>query len=297
MFRFLPTCGHGLCIGCSEQTFTNRNCAICRQPKGPQECIQIFLTFCEAETTPVQKAHTVAENLAKIGSETMPHSVQKAGQKIRRVVRDLESEDQDVARELLDAAKNLDERIYPLFLELELANDQIAALIAQREELRRQLKVAESREDELTHLRRSFANAQDIFQQTKALLKQAKDDVSEEHAHSARLARTVQRHLSELSLKEEENEKLRAKLTRRDNRISLLEKKLKLLSRTPKPLISKPVGANDPDESLQIDNSVEGIRVARKSNDWLEPERPGVIRKNMSRKVLKRIQPGHDVEL
>ncbi|KAJ6500740.1 hypothetical protein C8R45DRAFT_819731, partial [Mycena sanguinolenta] len=229
--------GHGLCIGCTEQTSKNRNCVICRQPKGPHECIQIFLTFCEAETTSVQKAHTVVYNLGKIGPDSVPRSVQKAGKKIRRVVRDIEPEDQDVARELLDAAKNLDERIYPLFLELDLANDRIAALTAQIEELQQQLKVAESQRDEIMHL---------------PLLKEAKDEVSKERAQSARLARTVQRHLSELGSKEEENETLRGKLARRDNRISLLEKKLKLLSRTPKH--PKP---DDPDESLQIANSAE----------------------------------------
>ncbi|KAF8191628.1 hypothetical protein K438DRAFT_1830843 [Mycena galopus ATCC 62051] len=296
MFRFLPTCGHGLCIGCSENTLAKRNCAICRQPKGSKEPMQIFLTFCEAET----KAQTVLQNLGRIGPDSLPVSVQKAGKKIRRVVRDIDP-DEDVARELLDAAKNLDERIYPLFLELDLANDKIATLTSQIEELRRQLKVAESREDDITHLRRSLADAQDVSKQANALLKKAKDGALKEREQSSRLSRTVQRQLSDLSSKEAENEVLRAKLTRRDNRISLLEKKLKLLSRTQKhPNLKPDVASNDPDESLQIDNSAEGIRVTRKSNDWLEPERPGIVRKNPNPsrlKLLKRIQPGQDVEL
>ncbi|KAJ7891334.1 hypothetical protein B0H14DRAFT_1072844 [Mycena olivaceomarginata] len=297
MFRFLPTCGHGLCIVCSEKTRTKRNCVICRHPKGSQESVQIFLTFAETETNPVQKAHTVIENLARIGPESMPLSVQKAGRKIRRVLRDIEPGDEDVARELLDAAKNLDERVYPLFLELDLANDKIAALTGQIEELRRQLRVAESREDEITRLRQSLADDQNACKQAVAKLRQTKEAVLKEREQSSRLSRTVERQLSELSSKDGENEVLRGKLTRRDNRISLLEKKLKILSRTSKhPNLKPDVGANDPDESLQIDNSAEGIRVARKSNDWVER-----IRKNPKPpqlKVLKRIQPGQlDIEL
>ncbi|KAF7353829.1 Proteophosphoglycan ppg4 [Mycena venus] len=285
MFRFLPTCGHGLCIVCSEKTLTKRNCVICRHPKGSQESVQIFLTFAEADSNrPVDKARVVVENLAKIGPDSMPLSVQKAGRKIRHVLRDIEPGD-DIARELLDAAKNLDERIYPLFLEFDLANDKIASLTAQIEELRQRLKVAESREDEIKRLRRSLADANDKSNQAVALAKEVKAAVLKQQGENARLSRTVQRQLSELSSKEEDNEVLRAKLTRRDNRISLLEKKLKILSRKTRHLDPTPdVGAidNDPDESLQIENSAEGIRVPRKSTDWLpvEPERPvgGVIR-------------------
>ncbi|KAJ6551360.1 hypothetical protein B0H19DRAFT_1157341 [Mycena capillaripes] len=307
MFRFLPTCGkppavdlilsltkhawftgHGLCIVCSEKTHTKRNCVICRHPKGSQDSVQIFLTF--AETSPTDKARSVAENLSRIGPDSMPISVQKAGKKIRRALRDIEPED-EVARELLDAARNLDERIYPLFVELDLANTQVAALTAEIEELRQQLQVAASREEETRQLRRSLAEAKNHYNAAIALAKETQDAVLKKQDDNSRLSRTIQRQLSDMSKKEEEKDLLRAKLSRRDNRISLLEKKLKLLSRTvkhPKP------DTNDPDESLQIDNSAEGIRIPRKSTDWVEPAR--VIRKNPSR-VLKRIQPLPDIEL
>ncbi|KAJ7684398.1 hypothetical protein DFH06DRAFT_6138 [Mycena polygramma] len=283
MFRFLPTCGHGLCIVCSEKTATKRNCVICRHPKGSQDSVQIFLTF--AETTYEDKARSVVENLARIGPDSMPISVQKAGRKIRRVLRDIEPED-EVARELLDAAKNLDERIYPLFLELDLANDKIAMLNAEIQELRQQLTVAASREQEMKQLRRSLAEARTEHKTAVAAVRETKELVLKERGDNARLSRAVQRQLSEITSKDGENDLLRAKLSRRDNRISLLEKKLKILSRT-RP--TKP-DANDPDDSLQIDNSAEGIRIARKSTDWLEPR---VVRN----RVLKRIQPFPDIEL
>ncbi|KAJ6606171.1 hypothetical protein DFH09DRAFT_1269233 [Mycena vulgaris] len=240
MFRFLPACGHGLCIACSQKTHSKPKCAICRHPKGFQEPIQIFLTF--AASNPADKAHAVVENLARIGAESMPISVQKAGRKIRHAMRDLDPGD-EVARDLLAAAKNLDERIYPLFLELDLANDRIAALIAQIEELRQQLKVAESREDEMKRLRRTLAEANSDYRTALSVADKTKDAALKERAENSKLSRTVQRQLSEMSAKDEQNTVLRAKLTRRDNRISLLEKKLKLLSRTvkhPKP------EANDP---------------------------------------------------
>lgn len=228
------TAGHGLCIVCSEKTLEKRNCAICRHPKGLQQPVQIYLTF--AEPNPVDKAHSVIDNLMRIGPESMPISVQKAGRKIRHVMRDIDPED-DVAvrlpsfaspksnnkhrpqRELLEAAKNLDERIFPLFTELDLANDKVASLTAQIEDLRRQLKAAESKDDEIKQLRRSLAESRTETRSALTMAQKNKDVALKEQAEHARLSRTVQRQLSELSTKEEENTLLRAKLTRRDNRV------------------------------------------------------------------------------
>ncbi|KAJ7700824.1 hypothetical protein B0H17DRAFT_212645 [Mycena rosella] len=255
MFRFLPSCGHGLCIVCSEKTVSKPKCVICRHPKGSQESIQIFLTF--GESSPADKAHAVVDNLARIGTDSMPISVQKAGRKIRHAMRDIEPGD-DVARELLDAAKNLDERIYPLFLELDLANDKILALTTEIEVLRQQLRAAEAREDEIKRLRRSVAKANNDYKAALSVAEKTKDVALKERAESARLGHAVQRQLSELSAKDEQITVLRAKLTRRENRVSLLEKKLKVVSRAAK----HPKTENDPDESLQIDHSAE-VRVHR----------------------------------
>ncbi|KAJ7611718.1 hypothetical protein FB45DRAFT_315057 [Roridomyces roridus] len=266
MFRFLPSCGHGLCIVCSEKTQQKRNCAICRHPKGPQEPIQIYLTLAD----PVDKAHSVVDSLARIGPDSLPISVQKAGRKIRKVVRDVEPED-DVMKELLAAAKNLDERVFPLFMDLDLANDKIANLTCEIDTLRAQLKAAEAKDDDIKQLQSSLADSRAETRAHLATAEKNKGVALKERAENAKLGRAVTRHLSELSEKQEENAVLRAKLTRRDTRISLLEKKLKVVSRTKQPL--KGDKSNDPDESLQVENSAEGIRISRKSNDWVEPAR------------------------
>ncbi|KAK7024043.1 Proteophosphoglycan ppg4 [Favolaschia claudopus] len=290
LFRFLPSCGHGLCLVCTEKTSSKRNCVICRHPKGSQELVQIYLTFAEA----TDKSQALIGDLESISPNSVPLSVQKAGQKLRDALQDSDRVDEDdVTRHLLlDAAKNLEERIYPLFIELDLANDRIAAMTAQIEELRRQLKVAESKEDEIKHLRRMLTNTQTAYTKASALERETHEALAVEKERTARLDRTVQRQISELSAREDESDALRAKVARRDKRLSLLEKKLKLLTRTPKP--------NDPDDSLQIDNSAENIRVARKSNDWLsKSERAGVRKPPRPHKVLKPLQPEvlSDIEL
>ncbi|KAJ7272816.1 hypothetical protein C8J57DRAFT_1715169 [Mycena rebaudengoi] len=267
LFRFLPACGHGLCIICSEKTASKPNCAICRHPKNLLEPVQIYLTLGESSTE--GKANAVVEDLRRIGPDSLAISVEKAGRKIRNVVRDIEM-DNGVARELLDAAKDLDERIHPLFLELDLANATISSLNAEVEGLQQKLKAADVLEGELKQARRTLAEARASYKSAVNTAEQAKDCVVKERADNARLKRTVERQLSDLRSKEEENTLLRAKLTKREKRILLLEKKLKLLSRPvkhPKPDVE------DPDESLQVENSAEGIRVPRKSNDWLEPRR------------------------
>jgi chromosome segregation ATPase len=203
------------------------------------------LTF--AETSPSDKAHSVVENLNRIGPDSMPISVQKAGRKIRHVLRDIEPEDEvavspesntatqllsaePAQRELLDAAKNLDERIYPLFLELDLANDTIATLNVEIQELRRQLKVAAFQEAEMKQLRRSFTEGKTEYKTAVALLAKTKEAVLRERSDNSRLSHTVQRQLSELSLKEGDNDLLRAKLIRRDNRVRLLHYSLFVFS-------------------------------------------------------------------
>ncbi|KAJ7494392.1 hypothetical protein B0H11DRAFT_2004453 [Mycena galericulata] len=292
LFRFLPACGHGLCIVCTEKTHEKRNCAICRHPKGFQEPVQIYLTFA-VESTPADKARSVIDNLARIGPESIPMSVQKAGRKIRHVVRDVNLEE-GVARELLEAAKNLDERVFPLFMELDLANDKVATLTAKVDNLRQQLKAAD---DQISQLRRALTESRGETWAALATAEKNKGVALTERAENARLSRAVQRQLTESSAKEEENTLLRSKLTRRDNRISLLERKLKVLSRTVKQPHPKP-DANDPDESLQIDNSAEGIRIPRKSNDWLEPAR--IVRKPLrpgGGAFVKRAQTMPDIEL
>ncbi|KAJ7184528.1 hypothetical protein C8R46DRAFT_462353 [Mycena filopes] len=276
LFRFLPACGHGLCVVCTEKTATKRNCAICRHPKGSQEPVQIYMNF--SETTP---ARAVLENLTRIGPDSLPISVQKAGRKIRHALQDIESGD-EVVRELLDAAKNLDERIAPLFVELDLAKEKMTAMTTEIEELRRKLQAAAARENEIKQLRRSLAMAESQCKNAVGVAEQATDSLLKERADNARLGRTIQRHLIDLHAKEQENELLRAKLARRDNRISLLEKKIKVVSRTVKhPPKADPDNA---DESLQIDNSiqiqrgyvqaergpgyVQGPRIIRKPTDW-----------------------------
>ncbi|KAJ7221588.1 hypothetical protein GGX14DRAFT_670359 [Mycena pura] len=302
-FRFLPTCGHGLCIACSAKTHKKPDCVTCRRPKGGQEPIRIYITLAESSGG---AAHSVVDKLKKIGPESVALSVQKAGKKIRHAMKDLEA---DVAHDLLAAAKDLDERIYPLFQELELARDQIATQNAHIQELQ---QVVESGEDEIKQLRRSLKNAKVHESAAVFLAEKAEKAKDAFQAENVKLNRTVQRQLSDLAAKENEDALLRAKLTRRDdkltrreNRISVLEKKLKLLSRSakhPKP------EENDPDESLQIDKTadvrdyfspiiplsnaptVQGIRNPRKSNDWIEPH---VARRGGN--PFKRVRPSSEV--
>jgi hypothetical protein len=189
--------------------------------------VQIFLTF--AENNPVAQAPEAAENLRRDGSDSMPTGVQKAGRKLRHAMRDLEPFAVSRSwrlqlrtalhvreqRRLLNAANNLDELVYPLFLELDQLNEKTAEI----EELRRQLKIVERREEDIGQLRRSLAETKAENEVARNMIQTARDVVVKERAENARLSCTVQRQLSELNTKEEENALLRAKLTKRDNRV------------------------------------------------------------------------------
>ncbi|KAJ7063644.1 hypothetical protein C8F01DRAFT_1133791 [Mycena amicta] len=249
MFRVLPTCGHGLCIACTAKTHANPNCVICRKPKKGKEPIQIYLTIVDAN--PLERALSVTENLGKIDGDAAPASLQKAGIKIRQAIRTLQPND-TVARELLEAAKNLDERISPTFTELKAVN---ANLIEEAQNLREQLKMAQSQAGEIRQLRKSLSEAEQRHKKSAASAERRKAAVETEKDENARLNRVIVQQDSVVAEKEAEVDKLRAKIERRDNRVTVLEKKLKIMSRQAAKR-SRP-DENDADESLQIEHSAE----------------------------------------
>ncbi|CAK5264009.1 unnamed protein product [Mycena citricolor] len=210
-----------------------------------------------AETT--NEAQSVTQSLDMIGPQSMAMTIQKGGKKIERVVASIPEDQID------EGYVELDERLAPLASELELMKNRCIEQAEEMVELRRRLQEQETKAAEVPLLRQSVAAARSDWQVAVQERTQATAVLSRERAENARLQQAVQTQVAGVRAKEEEVEKLQGKLTRRDKRLALLEKKLKVLTRTMKHPRTAP--AEDPDDSLQIENSVE---IVRKSNDWID---------------------------
>ncbi|KAF7323309.1 Proteophosphoglycan ppg4 [Mycena chlorophos] len=249
-FRVLPTCGHGLCVSCTEQTAAQPTCAICRKLKGRKEPIQAFLTL--VDPNPLERALNVAEGLGKIGVDAPPESLRKAGGKIRGAVRHLRgSAGEEVAKELLDAARDLDERLSPMFAELKDTN---AELMEEVEDLREQLEESEAQMQEIETLKETIVGMEEKHKKIASAAERRKAALATERTENARFSKMLEEQDQVVAAQDAEMEELRAKLERRDNKIALLEKKLKVMSRQ---AVKRPRPENDdPDESLQIEYSM-----------------------------------------
>ncbi|KAF5386641.1 hypothetical protein D9615_002038 [Tricholomella constricta] len=222
-FRFLTDCGHGFCEKCLERTSQQRNCPVCRHPKADQEPHRIFLTF--AESTAGKKPLTVAEGLDMISAETPAISLRRAGRKIREEAK--VAADGRASRDLLDAARRLEDRLYPLLSDLESERAKNASLLEETESLKAKLAETVSTQAQVLHLENKLNEMEENYKVAVALAEEAKNHVVHERDERLRLNQT--KHVLKVKL-------------------SALAKQAKQARFT-----------HDADDSLQVEQPVEGM--------------------------------------
>ncbi|KAF9038636.1 hypothetical protein BJ165DRAFT_403451 [Panaeolus papilionaceus] len=124
-------CGHGFCSNCTHQLFeqSRPKCPNCRVHIHRRESHQVFLTVVDAKTA---LATSLVEGLDLMGPSTPSGSVKRAEQKLRRVAES--NPDSDTVKAILDALESFNERIIPLFKNVESQSKEIHSL---KEDLRR----------------------------------------------------------------------------------------------------------------------------------------------------------------
>ncbi|KAF9464516.1 hypothetical protein BDZ94DRAFT_1190793 [Collybia nuda] len=245
-FRFL-FCGHGFCMSCLTKTRNQRVCAVCRSRKGGDEPRQIYASFVEDDTTPEEKARAVTAGLDKIDVTSPATSIERAGRKIKNVSRHV---DEETARELVEAARNLEERVLPLYSELELEQAEKTALREQVEDLKRRLGEMETLDKQVIQLQKKIQDERLKHEKATALGNEERKHAIREMDENARLNKVVQRQQRKLEAKEEEIQQVQNEVSEKEKKIGLLTRKLRALSKQGK----KPrLNPQDPDESLQIE--------------------------------------------
>lgn len=245
-FRFF-SCGHGLCENCLRRTRSDPTCAFCRQPKGIPH--QIFLNF--SEPTADEKATTLADGLDRMDANSPAVSLERASRKLKDVVRHV---DADTANNLLEAARNLEERILPLSTMLELQRADNAAYQKQIASLEGKLKQTESLDGKVSRLRVRLGEAEKNYETAASLAEKVAKRAAAKQDEIGRLKESLERYRHALKNKDEEVQRTKAALELKETQVRLLNTKLKALAKSG----SRPrIRTEDPDASLLVEPQIK----------------------------------------
>ncbi|KAF7308376.1 hypothetical protein HMN09_00686200 [Mycena chlorophos] len=199
VFRHLQQCGHCFCRPCLNQILSGpraqRRCPSCRVPiRNEGDAQPIYIEIVSVKPL----ASVVAEGLGRMDDRAKVVSVQKAGKKLIQVVREAEAEaeagdvERDVLEELLQAVKDFNVRVVPVFekarqqeaeiLELKKGVEEAKALQDQSDKvLRLQGEVTIIRGDNL-QLRKDLKGARDQMDQANKLAAKETEEVKNARA-------------------------------------------------------------------------------------------------------------------
>ncbi|KAG5641146.1 hypothetical protein DXG03_005885 [Asterophora parasitica] len=181
-------------------------CPTCRHPTSDQ--CRIFLKFVEPSAT--KKPISVNEGLDLITKDTPAVSLKRAAQKIKK---EAETGPKDVSRSLLESAKQLEHRLYPLASELAKERTANAALMTENASLKSLLEETSYTQSQILDLQRRLSEAEENQRSATSRAARKKED-------NTRLNDSVKRHRRTLAKKDEELEALRAKLDANENEAS-----------------------------------------------------------------------------
>ncbi|KAJ3506953.1 hypothetical protein NLJ89_g6572 [Agrocybe chaxingu] len=215
-------CGHWLCRSCTEHADFRRKsvCHECKQPIGTPHRIYLHL-----DDLIDQQASEVVSGLRKIDLDTPAVSVERAAGRIRRMHKQSNG-DPETSKALLDATKELEERIAPLYskwAEVKRENDGLVI----------RLQVLEA--------------SNQHYQETT---RKAKHIARYEREESERLGKRAEGYRLMLREKDIEIMKLQKELEEREKKTGLLKTKLKALTKAERH--KRPPIHDSPNTSLQI---------------------------------------------
>ncbi|KAF5318127.1 hypothetical protein D9619_012195 [Psilocybe cf. subviscida] len=205
-------CGHGFCFKCT--TTVEKKCWVCRTPLAGLAPHRIYLD--------AEKHDAVIEGLNKIDLDAPAGSVAKAGGKIQRL---LNKPDPELLQAVLDAKRDMEERITPMFEKFEQMRDENERLLTK------------------------YNEAKTKVEREKRKLGDAKKAVDAAQEDLSRQTERMRDYKACIKSKEEEIAELKAALELKDKQINLANKKLKVLAKQDK---KRRRQSQDGDISLQV---------------------------------------------
>ncbi|KAH8832651.1 hypothetical protein DL96DRAFT_1582916 [Flagelloscypha sp. PMI_526] len=240
-------CGHCFCRTCLQSDSGSNNCAVCRKPKGKAKLGTPLFPY-TVDTSP----EAVIAELACLDSSSSVSAVRRATKGFQRIIR-LEG---GHIIDLLNASKDLSERLEPAFAKLDSVTSENKDLKSRIADLQR--KVVDFQADAS-----QFKESSISLRAAKQDRKEALEEAQRNHSHAEILRTKVKRRdealksqASGLNILKQENESLQKALRAEKKRSALLARQLK----SPKAKGPDTPTSENEDESLIIERSADLVR-------------------------------------
>ncbi|TFK32586.1 hypothetical protein BDQ12DRAFT_739277 [Crucibulum laeve] len=246
-FQFFR-CGHGMCNSCIANTHNDPLCAVCRTPKVGllEEPRHVYPYFEEAPLE--DRIKHLTDTLNYIQEDSPSTVVETCGRKIRGITECFDQSTLHIT-ELLDVAKNLDERLSPLHTNLKRTKHENYSLLTRIDELTSALRRTESLSEEIVRLERNSREERKKLKMMKSTLEKAVAHTKRKEEENANLRAQCGLQQTTIQIRDKELAGLQASVQARDNEIRLLKTKIRGIRKTK----VKPIPAQNPDDSLLVE--------------------------------------------
>ncbi|KAE9392386.1 hypothetical protein BT96DRAFT_924754 [Gymnopus androsaceus JB14] len=253
-FLFSP-CGHGFCETCTQSLESSRQCPSCRKPRKKGQLHRIFVTAPEDTQA---HAQSLANSMNHLRPDSSPSSAKKVPEEIRRIVEKLEV-DEDTANNLLKVAKNMEERLVPIFFRMQLEQDEKRALQEKVNAWHPKIMQAESSASEVVRLKKELEKVEHSKQTMASENDRLTKLLEAETKESEKLRRDV---IDERRLAKEKDVLVYQLVQEKENadkQVTLVKKKLKVLAHAQSSSNRKASHSNSADDSLIVEPAGFGL--------------------------------------
>ncbi|KAJ4493318.1 hypothetical protein C8R41DRAFT_326058 [Lentinula lateritia] len=245
---WFSTCGHGFCETCTTSLEKTRTCPSCREPRKKANIHKIYFTLPEEQENAIDvqsQSQTLARSMTNIHPSSTLSSVDRVVEGLKKFSGKL-GVDAETASNLLGVAKDMEERLRPIFFQFQLERDEKRTLQEKVNLWQHRVTQVEASEVEVAKLKKELERAKRANQGMAAencrLTKRLEAEVTE----SEKLRKDV---IDERRLNKERDglvQQLERELENAGKLAGLTNKKLKVLARSSN---RTPV-ANSADNSL-----------------------------------------------
>ncbi|KAJ3930073.1 MAG: hypothetical protein NXY57DRAFT_1062729 [Lentinula lateritia] len=251
---WFSTCGHGFCETCTTSLEKTRTCPSCREPRKKANIHKIYFTLPEEQENAIDvqsQSQTLARSMTNIHPSSTLSSVDRVVEGLKKFSGKL-GVDAETASNLLGVAKDMEERLRPIFFQFQLERDEKRTLQEKVNLWQHRVTQVEASEVEVAKLKKELERAKRANQGMAAencrLTKRLEAEVTE----SEKLRKDV---IDERRLNKERDglvQQLERELENAGKLAGLTNKKLKVLARSSN---RTPV-ANSADNSLIVEPAV-----------------------------------------
>ncbi|KIK59184.1 hypothetical protein GYMLUDRAFT_685752 [Collybiopsis luxurians FD-317 M1] len=125
---FFSTCGHGFCGTCTRSLGKYKQCPSCRQPRYKSQLHKLFITPAETAVDVERQAQSLMKLMTNLRPNSEYSSAQEVADGMKNMTGKLKNTNEAVANKLLSVAKDMQDRLLPIYFVMQLEHDEKRAL-------------------------------------------------------------------------------------------------------------------------------------------------------------------------